>query len=261
MNLSQAKQDRIIEEYQVNQYRSMTIREAIAIATDLLDGMAVCTFNRKSHHTDDGGYNEGWVIDPSLPTIHTNVGSLEVLPATPSGLYFITMEYEKNTAKKSYPLPTRNWTHWYLFNLMFSNCGLTLHSGVIGVTNDGRKLLRERINEINTLLTPLTGNSMYAVMKRYTIEELTYITTCKHQRIQEMIDELDELIRLTGRSILPSPPPLFAKGLRGPAVAARFILNLRKEFWVEYLKVRENPIAMSKGFNRLVEIGDVLPVK
>ena len=253
----------ILERFQCSQWEHTSIREAISIAKDLTEDKFVYVFKKESgthedEETQTRTFTDGWRVSSVKPSYYHTIGSSDK-PMTLEDLIVTVISRSGpgwKEPKETFTPTTRFWSLWHTFSIMFG--------GAVGVsrghgesdTKTGQVYIKDKrllftlITKWTNLLSRADGRPMITILGLYTGEQLDKILNTTREELDKEIGILQEYIDGTkGKTFEESPVSLLALGLSGRTRIAITRLEMRKAFWIEWNRTREDVFSLAKSYS------------
>ena len=240
----------ILEELQSSQWGHVSIREALALGRELLEGShTVHVFKRKTnrfHEDNRAVFEEGWKVTDEAPGFYHCIGSsAEQLPLEH---FMKTLSSTAGRKRINIPHTTRYWSLYYIFSTMFQ--GGHNHVGGEVIMTD-RELIEQTVNFWEETLANADGRPMLNVLGEYTLDELHMLSEMEAEEFVYHLLKLNQLIKdgkdeellkeLQGKCIL-------LKGLEGKYRAVINRLTMRVGFWSKYAETGDDFFTLAKTY-------------
>lgn len=253
----------ILERFQCSQWEHTSIREAIAIAKDLTEDINVYVFKKESFTEESEDrtvrtFKDGWRVSEVKPSYYHAIGSSKE-PLTKDNLMVTVVSRSGpgwKEPKETFSVTTRFWSLWHTFSIMFGGAvavsqGAHAHSLPKGsVYIKDKAYLFRLIRQWSDLLSRADGRPMITILGLFTGEQLDGIVRSTKEGFQKEIDALQEYIDgERGKAFEGSELSLLAVGLTGRVRIAITRLEMRKAFWVEWNRTREDVFSLAKTYS------------
>lgn len=190
-NLAIANTMSILEDLDSSKYGHVLIRDALAMAEQLLNGEDVYVYMRwrtwePGQNGEEDTYVEGW------RAIDYGVGIFSHMVGCPNSTLedkrqFKTMSAKRGEPKKNHTMPVRFWTSWFTFRQMFSIQNLYVDKGRVEIRN--RDELAKEFRHWEGVISKSLGRPMEHVLKAYSLSQMEELQALTNTEIKQLLQE------------------------------------------------------------------------
>lgn len=196
-NLTVANTMAVLEELDSSKYGHVLIRDALAIAEQLLQDAEVNVYMRwrewvPGEKGDEDTYVEGWRAIDYGPGIFSHMVGCPK-PDAEDTRKFKTMSAKRGEPKQNFTMPMRFWSSWYTFRQMFSMANLYVEEG--RVTIKDKVGFTKDFQHWENAISKSLGRPMEHVFKAYSLKQMEELHALTNEDITKLIQETVEGMR------------------------------------------------------------------